>query len=198
MRMIGNVLLTAGAIALLISGWMYVDQRQSQKHTLAEVKEILEPEGAASSMSSPDGPSETDDLSYAAKEGEAIGLLKVPKLGKELPIVEGTDPSALSKGVGHLKDSVLPGDSEQILLSGHRDTVFTRFSKLEIGDVFMVEMPYGTFEYVIRETEIVDAQDTTVIRSMGEEVLVVTTCYPFHALATAKERFVFYAYPVQK
>ncbi|MBN2981601.1 MULTISPECIES: hypothetical protein [Cohnella] len=33
--------------------------------------------------------------------------------------------------------------------------------------------------YEITSTEIVDKDDTSVIRSMGEEVLVVTACYPF-------------------
>lgn len=89
------------------------------------------------------------------------------------------------------------GDGEQIVLSGHRDTVFRDFGQLEIGDTFVVNMPYGTYEYAIRETEIVPEDDTSVIRKMGEEVLVVTTCYPFHMVGSAPERFVAYAYTVE-
>ena len=43
--------------------------------------------------------------------------------------------------------------------------------------------------YEIRDTEIVSANDTTVIREMGEEVLVVTTCYPFRYSGDAPDRF---------
>lgn len=40
--------------------------------------------------------------------------------------------------------------------------------------------------------------DTSVIREMREEVLVVTTCYPFHMVGNAPDRLVAYAYPVSK
>ena len=119
-------------------------------------------------------------------------------MGKTLPIVEGTDPDSLQKGVGHLSNSVFPGQGEQILLSGHRDTVFRDFGELEIGDTFVVQMPYGEYTYEIRETEIVPEDDTSVIGEMGEEVLVVTTCYPFHFVGSAPDRFVAYAYPVSE
>jgi sortase A len=75
--------------------------------------------------------------------------------------------------------------------------VFRNFADLEIGDTFVVEMPYGEYEYEIEEIDIVSADDTSVIRSMGEEVLVVTTCYPFEMLGSAPDRAVFYAWPVE-
>src|SRR5690554_2148521 len=39
---------------------------------------------------------------------EIIGVLSVPKLEKELPIVEGTDEDDLGKGVGHYTGTALP------------------------------------------------------------------------------------------
>lgn len=129
-------------------------------------------------------------------ENDVIGLLEIPKIDAELPIIEGTDEEMLDKGVGHYRASVFPSDGEQILLSGHRDTVFRKFADLEIGDHFIVKMPYGTFEYKIASTEIVDKDDTSVIRSMGREVLVVSTCYPFRYVGAAPDRYVVYAYPV--
>lgn len=189
MKWISNILIVIGAAALVFAGWSYFSHSKAQEQSLVEAKERL---GQGQNGMKPDANAEA----FKAASGDAIGLLQVPKLGKELPIVEGTDPDALMKGVGHLTESVFPGQNEQILMAGHRDTVFKRFAELEIGDTFIVQMPYGEFEYVIRDTEIVDADDTSVIRSMGEEVLVVSTCYPFDALGSAPERFVFYAYPV--
>lgn len=63
-------------------------------------------------------------------------------------------------------------------------------------DSFIVEMPYGTFEYVVENTEIVDEEETSVICPMGEEVLTITTCYPFRFMGNALQRYVIYAYPV--
>ncbi|RQW23113.1 class D sortase [Bacillus sp. C1-1] len=134
--------------------------------------------------------------SIEINQGDAFAILEIESLDRQLPIVEGTNPEELQRGVGHYRDSVLPGGDEQILLSGHRDTVFRDFGELEIGDLFIVHMEYGSFRYKIEETEIVDADDRTVIREMGEEVLVVTTCYPFDFINHAPERFVIYAYPI--
>lgn len=131
--------------------------------------------------------------------GETIGLLYIPKLDRDLPIIEGTNPEELERGVGHYRGTALPGQKDQIVLSGHRDTVFRNFDQLEIGDTFVLELPYGTFEYEIFATEIVPADDTTVIRSTApEEILTVTTCYPFYYIGNAPDRFIFYAKPVEK
>ncbi|RXZ77826.1 class D sortase [Paenibacillaceae bacterium] len=132
---------------------------------------------------------------FKARDNEVIGTLEIPKLNEKLPILEGTDDETLAQGVGHFKSTAFPLDNEQILLSGHRDTVFRKFGQLELGDLFVVNMPYGSFEYVIKATEIVDKEDTTVIRKMGEEVLTISTCYPFRYLGNAPERYIFYAYP---
>ncbi|WP_318241049.1 sortase domain-containing protein [Ureibacillus galli] len=55
----------------------------------------------------------------------------------------------------------MPGDNRQILLSGHRDTVFRQFGELKVGDELHIKMEYGTFIYVIEDNEIVDANDRT-------------------------------------
>src|SRR5690625_1453539 len=130
-------------------------------------------------------------------KGDTAGILEIDKIEAELPIVEGTDEDELAKGVGHLKDTVYPTQNDQILLSGHRDTVFMRMGELEIGDTMTVKMPYGDFTYEIYETFIVDADDTTVIRSTApDEVLTVTTCYPFSYLGNAPDRYIINAKPV--
>ncbi|WP_026699837.1 sortase domain-containing protein [Salibacterium aidingense] len=47
--------------------------------------------------------------------------------------------------------TAFPGQSNQIVLSGHRDTVFRNFGEFETGDRYIVEMPYGKYEYEIRK-----------------------------------------------
>lgn len=137
-----------------------------------------------------------DVMAYDADYMEVFGVLTIPSLDRSIGIVEGADEDALAQGVGHVESTVFPGQDEQIVLSGHRDSVFRNFDTLDVGDTFVVEMPYDTFEYEIKEIDIVEADDTTVIGSMGEEVLVVSTCYPFGFIGPAPQRAVFYAYPV--
>lgn len=193
MRRIGNWLLLVGIICIFIYGYQISTLEQKQDTALAEATQKVENIDKLKKVMKTSNPNLDN---FSANTGEAFATLEIPKLDKELPVVEGTDPDSLDRGVGHLSNSVFPGQGEQILLSGHRDTVFRDFGELEIGDQFVVNMPYGTFIYEIRETEIVPEDDTSVIRDMGEEVLVVTTCYPFHYIGGAPERFVTYAYPV--
>ncbi|NWN98490.1 MAG: class D sortase, partial [Bacillus sp. (in: Bacteria)] len=142
--------------------------------------------------------SQIDPSSISYQQGETIGILKIPKLKKELPIIEGTDEEELEKGVGHYTGTAYPLQNDQIVLSGHRDTVFRNFGELETGDTFIVELEYGKFKYEIYEMDIVPADDTTVIRSTApDEILTVTTCYPFHYIGNAPERAIFYAKPVK-
>lgn len=196
MKTLSNLFIIAGIILLGIFGYQLYSHDNAQKQSLAiaekRIKEQQKPEVNTNTVT----PQDTA-VHFNADYGEAFAIFEIPKLGKTLPVVEGTDANSLKKGVGHLSESVFPGQNDQILLSGHRDTVFRHFGELEIGDSFIVHMPYGTFTYEIRETEIVRKDDTTVIREMGEEVLVVTTCYPFRYVGNAPERFIFYAYPSQ-
>ncbi|WP_368654282.1 class D sortase [Ornithinibacillus sp. 4-3] len=191
-RIISILFIVVGLGFVGVAVYQLWDGHQAQKQSIVQAKEKID-NGIELKG---DKTLEEAIEEYTAEYEEAFATLEIPKLGKTLPIVEGTDPDALNKGVGHLSNSMYPGQNEQILLSGHRDTVFRNFGELELGDTFIVEMPYGEFTYEIRDTEIVPEDDTTVIREMGEEVLVVTTCYPFHYVGNAPERFVAYAYPV--
>lgn len=77
------------------------------------------------------------------EEGEKIGHLYIPKLDETLPIIHGTDEEELSKGVGHFADSVLPGEEDNSVLSGHRDTVFRRLGEVTVGDELIVTTSAG-------------------------------------------------------
>jgi len=126
--------------------------------------------------------------------GDAIGILTLPKLKSELAVVEGTNGDDLKKGVGHYKGSFYPGGHGQIVLSGHRDTVFRRLGELKIGDNLEVKMPYGNYNYQIIKTKIVNAADRSIITLQNkEEELIITTCYPFRYVGNAPKRYIIYA-----
>lgn len=201
-RIVGMLLLLAGMGIVTFAVIQYVEHQANLKEAMAEANELIRQSNTI------DAPNErrADPISYRdhvidkskfdPKPNDVIGMLQIPKLEAELPIIEGTDEEMLERGVGHYSGTAFPMDNEQILLSGHRDTVFRDFDKLSVGDHFIVKLPYGTFEYEIRSTDIVDKDDTSVIRSMGTEALVVSTCYPFRFVGNAPERYIFYAYPV--
>lgn len=198
----GAVLMALGILIVSIAVYQYVEHQIQLKKALAQAEVLVGSKSGELPVTKPlptakaaPNPSVTREQFHPA-DNDVIGLLEIPKIKAELPIIEGTDEEMLEKGVGHYSGTVLPSDGEQILLSGHRDTVFRKFGELGIGDRFIVKMPYGSFEYEIASTKIVDKDDTSVIRPMGKEVLVVSTCYPFRYVGAAPDLYVVYAYPV--
>jgi len=140
---------------------------------------------------------EKDQFLSEVENNDLIGVIKFPSLKKSVPILEGTTEEELLRGAGHFDKTGMPGDNKQVLISGHRDTVFTQMGELEHGDKIIIELPYGDFEYEIEKTEITDADDTSIVDlGLREEELVVTTCYPFNYVGSAPERYIIYAYPV--
>ncbi|GKV57387.1 hypothetical protein NCCP2222_33340 [Sporosarcina sp. NCCP-2222] len=182
------------AVGLCLIGYALIQMlstNQSEKAALAEAKKYLKM-ATVFDEKAIDEKQETLELSF--QNGETIGILQIPNLNKELPIVEGTDEGALKQGVGHYTGTVYPGEKDQILLSGHRDTVFTGLDKLQNGDSIIVKMAHGTFTYAIVDTKIVEQNDETVIRSTApEELLTLSTCYPFRYIGNAPQRYVVYA-----
>ncbi|MFA5844804.1 MAG: class D sortase [Coriobacteriia bacterium] len=156
------------------------------------------PSSSTTVSTEPSGSSETPDPDRALypkypAQGDTIGVLSIPALGQSLPIIQGTDEDDLKRGVGHYTKSVLPGQTDNCVLSGHRDTVFRRLGNLEIGDRFVTQTSAGRFDYEIRRIRIVDKDDRTVIVPTDHAVLTVSTCYPFYYIGNAPRRYVLVA-----
>jgi sortase A len=188
------LILIGGGLVLFSLQEMYAQEKKT-KASLAQAQERVQNEENKDEKSVLQT-EQPKDISF--EQGEAIGILKIPRLKAELPIIEGTDEDELEKGVGHYSTTVLPGQPDQILLSGHRDTVFRSLGELQIGDIFEISMPYGEFTYEITDSKIVEADDTTVIRSTSpNEILTVSTCYPFSYVGNAPSRYILNAKRIQ-
>lgn len=123
-------------------------------------------------------------------KGEIIGSLTIPDLDKVLPILEGTSEEELKNGVGHFAGSGLPGEKNNCVLSGHRDSVFIGVGDLVLGDKLIVQTSAGTFIYKITKIRIVHKDDTTIIVPSDHAILTLTTCYPFIFVGHAPDRYI--------
>lgn len=123
-------------------------------------------------------------------DGVNIGSLTIPTLKLKLPIIQGTGVEELKKGVGHFAQSVLPGEEDNCVLSGHRETVFRQLGNMERGDLLIVETSAGTFTYEVNGTRIVDKDDKSVIVPTDQAVLTMTTCYPFDTPGYFPDRYI--------
>lgn len=123
-------------------------------------------------------------------ESDIIGSLIIPALNQKLPIVEGTSDNDLKKGAGHFSQSVLPGEKDNCVLSGHRDTVFSKIGNLKVRDQLIVKTSAGIFTYEVNGTRIVHEDDKTVIVPTSKAILTLTTCYPFNFIGNAPDRYI--------
>lgn len=177
-----------GCIVLGIGVWQIIKVNIQTNASLETAKKLVQ-------SNSKNSPEQSQSKSNTLPEmGEAVGILDIPKIKAELAIIEGTDPDDLEKGVGHYNGSYFPGDKGQIVLSGHRDTVFRRLGELKIGDSLNMQMPYGDYTYEIVDTKIVKSDDTSIITLQNQnEELILTTCYPFRYVGNAPKRYIIYA-----
>lgn len=127
------------------------------------------------------------------KLGEHFADLIIPRLKVQIPIIEGTDDRGLARGVGHYINSALPGEPDNAVLSGHRDTVFRQLNLLTKDDELCVRSHGETFIYVIKKIWITDPDDRTVIVPHNKAVLTLTTCYPFSYIGPSPQRYIIQA-----
>lgn len=198
MRKLALLLMIVGLFFIINGGYQIIKTNKAQEENLAKAKSIINHN--QTNQQTPDDSIFPDDESknFNPAQGETVGILSIPRLDSELPIIEGTHEDELAQGVGHYGGTSYPLQNDQIVLSGHRDTVFRRMGELELGDILTVQMPYGDVSYEITDLQIVDADDRSIIVPTGEEVLTVTTCYPFSYVGSAPNRYIITALPTNE
>jgi sortase A len=121
-----------------------------------------------------------------AVSGEAIGRIRIPRIGVSFLVVQGTDSTSLQKGPGHYPTTSLPGLGQTVAVAGHRTTYLAPFRRLDAlrrGDQIMMRMPYGRFLYTVQFTRIVAPDAWSVTRNVGYDRLVLSACNPLYSAA---------------
>ncbi|MGH0437602.1 class D sortase [Bacillus basilensis] len=124
--------------------------------------------------------------------GEQIAYMVIPKIKQKYQVYWGADAKTLKKGVGMFVSDITttPSGNGHTVLSGHRDTVFTKLGDLQQNDYILVEYDNRVYIYQIRKHWITDANDRTVIVAKDKPTLTLTTCYPFNYIGDAPERYI--------
>ena len=181
------------SILLILTGLGLVVKNSIPFFVQADVPEVKVKEEKPEPKEAPKEAEQEELYSEYPGMGETFGDLIIPKISASLPIVEGTDEDELERGVGHYANSVLPGEKDNSVLSGHRDTVFRRLGEVGVGDKLVVKTTAGKFTYKVRQVRIVDADDRTVIVPKPRATVTVTTCYPFDYIGDAPDRYILVA-----
>jgi len=130
----------------------------------------------------------------SSTRGEVIGRLRVPRMGVNMLVVNGTDHDTLKKGPGRDRRTFMPGENRLVYIAGHRTTYLAPFShidRLRSGDRITIELPYGTFIYAVTRHRIVKSTDLAVLRSPHHELVELQACHPRFF---ASHRYIAYAH----
>lgn len=116
----------------------------------------------------------TPDLYYA---GGYIGSLKIPSIGLNVKIYQGTDDAALRYGVGHFENtSIWEGN---VAIAGHNRGVNSYFGEihtLKPGATIQLTTKIGTRKYQVDRVAKIAATDVSVLSARQNDIITLITC----------------------
>ena len=122
-------------------------------------------------------------LSIIEFEGfKVIGIIKIPAIDLEYPILEQTTDDAMNVSISRYWGGNI-NEYGNVSLAGHNNkitlTMFGKNKNLKIGDrIFLTDLTGRTIEYNIYDSFITDPDDVSILRTTDESVREVTliTC----------------------
>jgi sortase A len=195
MHRLGTVLLVLGALALLwaVLIWRWQDpftalytkyqQRElaSQYEAYAERYAPVTSQGTSPTITRREIAAAAKRYRLEATEGQAIGRIVVPRIGVSMVLVNGTETDTLKQGPGRHRRTFMPGEGQLVYIAGHRTTYGAPFSKIDamrVGDLITLRVPYAEFVYRVTRHRVVSANETSVLKSQGREVVILQACEP--------------------
>jgi sortase A len=194
---VGRTLIGLGVLTLLFAAYQLWGTGVWESHSQDALRHDLSgrvqagptssapPAGPGTAGTAPSSPSTASGRPAPASapppEGGAVGIIKIPKIGVDKAIVEGTGTADLRQGPGHYSGTPLPGQPGNAAIAGHRTTYgapFSNLNELGPGDRILVTTPQGTFGYDVRRSMAVDPSDVSVIAPTPTNELTLTTCTP--------------------
>lgn len=117
-------------------------------------------------------------------KNDAVGILTVPKLEMELPVVEGAGSEQLAKALGAIPGLDKPGQMDgSFAIAGHRSSVFgqyfNRLDELNQGDLVKLQTTDQQLEFKVYDKRIVNPEEVEVLQpEQGRAKLSLVTCHP--------------------
>ncbi|MPZ70428.1 MAG: sortase [Actinobacteria bacterium] len=189
LKILGKFLISVGIGVLLFLIWtlwgtgIYTERQQNRLETeFAALEPVAETGGPRPN--------------FDPAPGAPVFKLEIPRIDVDHIVVEGVGVEQLKAGPGHYPacedrfalplclrddgDVFWPGEEGRVIVSAHRTTYgapFWDLDKLKAGDRITTTTKWGTFEYVVTRTSVVD--DDEPVPSTGNAAeLLLTTCNP--------------------
>jgi sortase A len=128
--------------------------------------------------------SQSAPIGGAIEEGTPVAMLRAPTIGVREAVVEGTSGSQLTRGIGHLRSSPLPGQAGNVVMMGRRMTYGAPLYDLDglsRGDEIRFVTGQGSSTYVVREVRTIAAGDDDVLQDTADDRLTLISSERFMA-----------------
>lgn len=129
-----------------------------------------------------------DTLSHGS--APVLGVLRIPRIGLEVPVLAGTSEWILDRGVGWIEETARPGGSGNVGIAGHRDGFFRGLKDVKLADTLELETPGHRFSYRVARLSIVSPDDVSVLDSTLVPSVTLVTCFPFYFVGSAPQRYI--------
>jgi sortase A len=123
-----------------------------------------------------------------------VARIEVPRLAKNVIVLDGSSGQALAFGPGHVALSPDAGEPGTAIYSAHRDTHFAFLADLAIDDEIRVRRRDGAlFRFRVTGTAVVRWDASGIDPLAPGRNLVLTTCWPLDAKTPGPLRYLVHA-----
>lgn len=154
----------------------HVESNRTEKQAQTVVQEIKNKE-----MTNPEQIDVIQEIDAEIEGYKVIGIINIPKIGIEYPILEKTDKTSLNLSITKFWGEKI-NQKGNVVLAGHNnlnDRFFGKINKLENGDIIeLTDSQMVTVKYQVFRTYVIDPNDIAYILPEDENAREVTliTC----------------------
>jgi LPXTG-site transpeptidase (sortase) family protein len=119
-----------------------------------------------------------------------VAVLRIARIELEVPVFADTSERNLNRGAGWVEGTAPPGSHGNVAIAGHRDRHFRPLARLAVGDLVVLASLRGERSYRVSSLAIVEPEDVSPLAATTEAAITLVTCYPFHFIGNAPQRFI--------
>lgn len=135
-------------------------------------------------------------LEAADSRSLPIALLRIARVGLEVPVYADTSERNLNRGAGWVEGTAAPNTDGNMAIAAHRDGHFRILKDVAVGDVLEIQSLSSERAYRITEISIVEPEEVSVLDATAEATVTLVTCYPFYFIGNAPQRYIVQAVSV--
>lgn len=108
--------------------------------------------------------------------------IQIPAIGVDAPIVQGDNWEQLKKGVAQHIGTANPGQTGNMVLSGHNDVfgeVFRYLDQLNPGDEIFIYTPQRSYTYLVTDWQVVEPTEVSAMDPTPYASTTLISCYPY-------------------